>query len=152
MGPENRYIIINLFLYSKGYISYFYKRLLHKYYNLKEDFFVYSKQYSFFTNDDEPNCILEDSIKGGYKNIYTEKKDKDEDKYEDKDEDKYEDKDGDKDEDNLIDDIIYYDNLNDGDNLLHEDKDGDKDGDNLKDDKLHNKLIDKLNIFDLDIF
>lgn len=114
MGPENRYIIINLFLYSKGYISYFYKRLLHKYYNLKEDFFVYSKQYSFFTNDDEPNCILEDSIKGGYKNIYTEKKDKDEDKY--------------------------------------EDKDGDKDGDNLKDDKLHNKLIDKLNIFDLDIF
>jgi len=140
MGPENRYIIINLFLYSKGYISYFYKRLLHKYYNLKEDFFVYSKQYSFFTNDDEPNCILEDSIKGGYKNIYTEKKDKDEDKYEDKD--------GDKDEDNLIDDIIYYDNLNDGDNLLDEDKDGD----NLKDDKLHNKLIDKLNIFDLDIF
>ena len=148
MGPENRYIIINLFLYSKGYISYFYKRLLHKYYNLKEDFFVYSKQYSFFTNDDEPNCILEDSIKGGYKNIYTEKKDKDEDKYEDKDEDKYEDKDGDKDEDNLIDDIIYYDNLNDGDNLLDEDKDED----NLKDDKLHNKLIDKLNIFDLDIF
>jgi len=130
MGPENRYIIINLFLYSKGYISYFYKRLLHKYYNLKEDFFVYSKQYSFFTNDDEPNCILEDSIKGGYKNIYTEKKDKDEDKDGDKDEDK----DGDKDEDK------------DGDNLL----DGDKD--NLLDDKLDDKLIDKLNIFDLDIF
>ena len=89
---------------------------------MKEDFFVYSKQYSFFTNDDEPNCILEDSIKGGYKNIYTEKKDKDGDKDEDKDGDK--------------------------DNLL----DGDKDEDNLLDDKLDDKLIDKLNIFDLDIF
>lgn len=66
MDPDNRYILVKLLLYSKGYISYYYKRFVYKYYKLKEDFYIYCKKYLL---DIEGDYIsLESSIEEGYSN------------------------------------------------------------------------------------